>query len=94
MKRGRGKAVKGEGTWYEVTLVSGARLDALYGYLIMEYEKPKTFESRGGFERAVEQVKGYIRDHAEVEATFRRYFVVVLDSYKIGFVRYRGLKRK
>jgi len=74
---------------YEVTLVSGARLDALYGHLIIEYEKPKTFETKSGFERAVEQVKGYIRDHAEVEARFPRYFGVVLDGYKIGFVRYR-----
>ncbi|PUA32966.1 MAG: hypothetical protein B9J98_03520 [Candidatus Terraquivivens tikiterensis] len=39
---------------YEVTLVSGARLDALYGHLIIEYEKPKTFETGSGFERAVE----------------------------------------
>jgi methylase of polypeptide subunit release factors len=74
---------------YEVTLISGLRLDALYGHLIIEYEKPKTFETRSGFEKAVEQVKRYIRDHAEVEARFPRYFGVVLDGYKIGFVRYR-----
>jgi hypothetical protein len=74
---------------YEVTLVSGLRADALYGHLIIEYEKPKTFETKSGFERAVEQVKSYIRDHAEVEARFSRYFGVVLDGYKIGFVRYR-----
>jgi hypothetical protein len=74
---------------YEVTLVSGLRVDALYGHLIIEYEKPKTFETTSGFERAVEQVKEYIRDHAEVEARYPRYFGVVLDGYKIGFVRYR-----
>jgi hypothetical protein len=74
---------------YEVTLVSGLRADALYGHLIIEYEKPGTFETRSGFERAIEQVKNYIRDHAEVEARFPRYFGVVLDGYKIGFVRYR-----
>ena len=74
---------------YEVTLVSGTRLDALYGHLIIEYEKPGTFETKSGFERSVEQVKGYIRDHAEVEARFPRYFGVVLDGFKIGFVRYR-----
>jgi len=74
---------------YEVTLVSGLRVDALYGHLIIEYERPKTFDSKGGFERAVEQVKSYIRDHAEVEARYPRYFGVVLDGYKIGFVRYR-----
>jgi len=74
---------------YEVTLVSGIRPDAIYGHLIIEYEKPKTFETRSGFEKAIEQVKRYIRDHAEVEARFPRYFGVVLDGYKIGFVRYR-----
>jgi len=74
---------------YEVTLVSGLRADALYGHLIIEYEKPRTFDSRSGFEKAVEQVKSYIVAHAEVEARFPRYFGVVLDGYKIGFVRYR-----
>ena len=75
---------------YEVTLVSGARVDALYGHLIIEYERPRSFDTRGGFERAVEQVREYIMDHAEVEARFPRYFGVVLDGYKIGFVRYRA----
>jgi hypothetical protein len=74
---------------YEVTLVSGARLDALYGHVIIEYERPKAFETKSGFESAVEQVKGYIRDHAQIEARFPRYFGVVIDGYKIGFVRYR-----
>jgi hypothetical protein len=80
---------------YEVTLVSGLRADALYGHLIIEYERPGTFgkpeelKVTSGFERAIEQVKQYIRDHAEVEARFPRYFGVVLDGYKIGFVRYR-----
>jgi len=74
---------------YEVTLVSGARLDALYGHVIIEYERPKAFETTSGFEKAVEQVKRYIRDHAQIEARFPRYFGVVLDGHKIGFVRYR-----
>jgi hypothetical protein len=74
---------------YEVTLVSGVRLDALYGHLIIEYEKPGVFGSRAGFERAVEQVKQYIRDHAQTEARYPRYFGVVMDGYKVGFVRYR-----
>lgn len=78
---------------YEVTLVSGLRVDTLYGHLIIEYEKPKTFETESGFEKAVEQVKQYIMDHAEVEARFPRYFGVVLDGYKIGFVRYREAKK-
>jgi hypothetical protein len=75
---------------YEVTLVSGVRADALYGHLIIEYEKPKTFESKSGFEHAIEQVKGYIVAHANGnELRFPKYFGIVLDGYKIGFVRYR-----
>jgi len=74
---------------YEVTLLSGLRMDALYGRLIIGCDAPKAFGSKGSFERAVEQVKNYIRDHAEVEARYARYFGVVLDDYKIGFVRYR-----
>jgi hypothetical protein len=78
---------------YEVTLVSGVRLDALYGHLIIEYEKPGAFGSRAGFERAVEQIKQYIRDHAQTEARYPRYFGVVMDGYRVGFVRYREALR-
>ncbi len=74
---------------YEVTLVSGRRVDALYGTLVIEYKKPGTFDTRSGFERAVEEVKQYIRDLARDETKFSRYFGVVIDGYKIGFVRYR-----
>ena len=78
---------------YEVTLITGIRVDALYGTLMIEYERPKTFENRRGFENAVEQIKEYIRDQAQIEARFPKYFGVVLDGYKIGFVRYReGIK--
>jgi hypothetical protein len=75
---------------YEVTLFSGIRPDVLYGHVIIEYEAPKKFEAKVGFEHAIEQVKMYIRDHARNENAFNRYFGVVLDGYKIGFVRYRG----
>jgi len=74
---------------YEVTLVSGVRPDVLYGHVIIEYERPGKFESKSGFEDAVEQVKRYIRDHAQIEARYSRYFGVVLDGFKIGFVRFR-----
>ena len=75
---------------YEVTLVSGVRPDTLYGHVIIEYKRPKSFDSLSNFERALEQVKGYIMVHAQVEARYPRYFGVVLDGYWIGFVRYRS----
>jgi type II restriction/modification system DNA methylase subunit YeeA len=78
---------------YDVTLVSGVRPDALYGHLIIEYKRPRTFESRREFERAVEQLKNYIIAHAQTEARYPRYFGIVLDGYQIGFVRYREALR-
>jgi type II restriction/modification system DNA methylase subunit YeeA len=78
---------------YDVTLVSGVRPDALYGHLIIEYKRPRTFESRREFEGAVEQLKNYIIAHAQTEARYPRYFGIVLDGYQIGFVRYREALR-
>jgi len=74
---------------YEYTLVSGIRADALYGHVVIEYEKPGTLEKPAGFAHAVEQLKGYIKDEGGTEAFFERYFGIALDGYKIGFVRFR-----
>ena len=50
---------------YELTTVVGQRRsDALYGNVIIEYEKPNSFRTAAGFDRAVEQLKGYIREEA------------------------------
>jgi hypothetical protein len=70
------------------TLVEG-RVDALYGRVVIEYEKPKAFDTDAGFRKAVEQGKGYIQDLAGSPELFVRYFGVVLDGYKVGFVRFR-----
>ena len=74
---------------YDFTLVSGGRADALYGHVVIEYEKPRTFNTGRGYEHAVEQVKQRIREHAGGEPGLPRYFGVVLDGYRIGFVRWR-----
>ena len=47
------------------TVVSGLRSDALYGNVIFEYEKPHTFDTRSGFDKAINQLKGYIKEEAE-----------------------------
>ena len=72
------------------TLIEGTgRIDALYGRVVVEYERPGTFENAAGFNHAKEQVIGYIKQLApEVEA-WQKYFGVVLDGYQIGFVRFR-----
>ncbi len=77
---------------YEATLISGVRPDVLYGHVIIEYERPGKFNTPKGFEDAVEQVKMYIIEHSQhLESRWPRYFGVVLDGYKIGFVRYREM---
>ena len=73
---------------YEYTLVSGGRTDALYGHVILEYEKPNAFKTKAGFENAIKQVKRYITDKARFKDEYKRYFGVVLDGFKIGFLRY------
>jgi hypothetical protein len=75
---------------YEATLISGVRPDVLYGHVVIEYERPGKFNTPKGFEDAVEQVKMYIIEHSQhLESRWPKYFGVVLDGFKIGFVRYR-----
>jgi hypothetical protein len=78
---------------YNYTLVSGIRPDALYGHVIIEYEKPGTLKSKRGFEHATAQAKNYICDKARTEAQYERFFGVVLDGFLIGFVRYRAKQK-
>lgn len=73
---------------YEYTLVEG-RLDALYGRVVIEYEKPSALSSEAGFKHAVNQAVGYIKELASSVDLYPKYFGVVLDGYQIGFVRFR-----
>ena len=70
------------------TLVEG-RIDALYGQVVIEYEKPGTFEQPAGFKHAKEQVIGYIEQLTPSVEDYQKYFGVVLDGCQIGFVRFR-----
>jgi hypothetical protein len=72
------------------TLVEGTGLiDALYGRVVIEYERPGTFDNPAGFNHAKEQVIGYIQQLAPSVEAWQKYFGVVLDGYQIGFVRFR-----
>ncbi|MEM3766215.1 MAG: N-6 DNA methylase [Candidatus Bathyarchaeia archaeon] len=75
---------------YELTTVVGQRRsDALYGNVIIEYEKPNSFKTSAGFDRAVEQLKAYINEEAQrARLPLNRFLGVALDGFKIGFVRY------
>ncbi|ACL11529.1 predicted endonuclease-methyltransferase fusion protein [Desulfurococcus amylolyticus 1221n] len=72
---------------YEYTLVSGARVDALYGHVIIEYKAPGRLSSEADIARAKEQVIKYIQQEASSEAEWDRYLGVIISD-KIAFVRY------
>ncbi len=77
-RTGKGTLVEGEG-----------KVDALYGRVVIEYERPGTFEHPAGFNHAKGQVIGYIEQLALSVEDRQEYFGVVLDGYQIGFVRFR-----
>ncbi|MEL9941011.1 MAG: N-6 DNA methylase [Ignisphaera sp.] len=72
---------------YEYTLVSGARVDALYGHVIVEYKAPGKLSSAHDIQRAKEQVIRYIRDEAGGKSEWSRYLGVIISD-RIAFVRY------
>jgi len=72
---------------YEYTLVSGARADALYGHVIIEYKAPGKLSNTSQIQKAKEQVIGYIKDEAKDRSTWDRYLGVIISD-RIAFVRY------
>ncbi len=73
---------------YEYTLVSGARIDALYGHVIVEYKAPGKLTLPKDIAKAKEQVINYIKDEAQNnKSVFDRYLGVIISD-KIAFVKY------
>jgi len=72
---------------YEYTLVSGARVDALYGHVIVEYKAPGKLSSDSDIHRAKEQVINYIKTEAGNKSEWSRYLGVIISD-RIAFVRY------
>lgn len=72
---------------YEYTFISGGRLDALYGHLLIEYKAPGKLSKPSDIARAKEQLIGYIGKEAEVEERYRLFLGVILSD-RIAFVRY------
>jgi SAM-dependent methyltransferase len=72
------------------TKISGKRKDALYGTVIIEYKAPKRLDTGSEFVKAKEQVVEYIKEEAGGAAeNFGKFFGVILDGYKISFVKFR-----
>ena len=72
---------------YEYTLVSGARVDALYGHVIIEYKAPGKLSAISDIRKAVEQVIRYITQETSSKAEWSRYLGVIISD-RIAFVRY------
>ena len=72
---------------YEYTLVSGARVDALYGHVVIEYKAPGKLSTQSDIQRAKEQVIKYITQEAGSKVEWSRYLGVIISD-RIAFVRY------
>jgi len=72
---------------YEYTFISGGRLDALYGHVLIEYKAPGKLSKLSDIARAKKQLIGYIRKEAEVEERYRLFLGVILSD-RIAFVKY------
>lgn len=72
---------------YEYTFISGGRLDALYGHVLIEYKAPGKLSRPSDVARAKEQLIGYIGKEAEVEERYKLFLGVILSD-RIAFVRY------
>ena len=77
---------------YEYTFISGERVDALYGHVIIEYEKPGAVAKKSLRNHAIGQVKKYIQQAGKSEENFHKFFGVVLDGRQIVFVRFISSK--
>jgi methylase of polypeptide subunit release factors len=72
---------------YEYLLVSGARADALYGHVIVEFKAPGKLSSQSDVLKAKEQVIKYIKHEATSKQEYGRYLGVIISD-RIAFVRY------
>jgi type II restriction/modification system DNA methylase subunit YeeA len=72
---------------YEYLLVSGARVDALYGHVVVEFKAPGKLASQSDIQRAKEQVIRYIVHEAGSRMEWNRYLGVIVSD-RIAFVRY------
>jgi hypothetical protein len=72
---------------YEYLLVSGARVDALYGHVIVEFKAPGKLSKQSDIQKAKEQVIRYITQEAGGEQEWSRYLGIIISD-RIAFVRY------
>jgi len=68
------------------------RIDALYGFLVLEYESPGKLGTKGGLRESLDQIKRYMDAEAERAGTGdeskEKFVGVALDGDSIAFVRF------
>jgi len=79
-------------TRYEYTFISGARADALYGHVIIEYKAPGKLSRDSDIAKAKEQIVRYIKSRAEIEKEFKLFLGIIISD-RIAFVRYDDRKK-
>jgi hypothetical protein len=83
---------------YEKRTALKAKIDAVYGYLIIEYKRPGKLESKGDIRLAEQQLQKYLIEeslpHRPNDQQFLEKAVgVAIDGRKILFVRYARTER-
>lgn len=82
---------------YEKTILSGSA-DAVYGHVIIEYERPGRLAKVAGFKETIDQLTGYLLGHTikegkrQPEALYKM-IGVALDGRQIAFVRFTSTER-
>jgi len=84
---------------YEKSIYKSGRTDSLHGQIIIEYEKPNSFNSRKWIDHAFDQLVGYIKGEAKEKKDTLFLFDpklvgVGFDGKQIFFVHYQGDKKK
>jgi type II restriction/modification system DNA methylase subunit YeeA len=72
---------------YEYMLVSGARIDALYGHVVVEFKAPGKLSKESDIQRAKEQAIKYITQEAGSKQDWVRYLGIIISD-RIAFVRH------
>lgn len=75
------------------TRLTAKRMDAVYGYLIIEYKAPGRLDAAHARSAAVRQIEGYLNEEAgrhgkDTEAFLEKAVGVAFDGENIMFVRY------
>ena len=69
-------------------LISGARVDALYGHVIIEFKSPGGLSTKSKINSAKEQIIYYITDESNRNPEEMKRYIGIIISDRIAFVRY------